>query len=359
MMPRLLQPLWLLLASTADAKLAPVVEYLKAENRILRAKITGPVPVTPRERERLVKLGSALGAALASVIGIVSYRTFRRWVTGTPAGAVTKKAPSRKPGRPRTETDIRELILTLARESGWGYTRVLGELKKLGIHTVSRTTVANILRAAGLDPGPKRGEGSWSEFVRRHAATLWAGDFVSVRTHTLGGVVDVYLLFFIHVGSREVLVSAPTASPDAAWVAQQARNASMAMAEQGAGTTHLLIDHDAKYAANFDTVFEAQDVEVKRVGPRAPNMNAFAERWVQTLRRECLDHFLILGERHLDHLVREFVAHYNEKRPHQSRGNVPLPEADETDPRSLTFPAGEVRCRERLGGLLKHYSRAA
>ena len=113
------------------------------------------------------------------------------------------------------------------------------------------------------------------------------------------------------------------------------------------------------YGASFDAVFESEGTEVKRVGPRAPNMNAFAKRWVQSLRTECLDHFLIRGEKHLAHLTKEYVEHYNQERPHQARGNVPLPEAEEDGPRILPFPSGEVACRERLGGLLKHYHRAA
>ena len=133
----------------------------------------------------------------------------------------------------------------------------------------------------------------------------------------------------------------------------------MQMGDWGLTATHLLIDHDAKYAAGFDAVFEAEDVAVKRVGPRAPNMNAYAERWVQTLRTECLDHFLILGEAHLRHVTAEFVAHYNEERPHQAKGNVPLPDADNEEPPILSFPTGEVKCRQWLGGLLKHYHRAA
>jgi putative transposase len=254
---------------------------------------------------------------------------------------------------------LRELVIKIARESGFGYTRILGELKKLGVHTVSRSAVVNILKDAELDPGPKRGEGTWSEFVKRHAATLWASDFVSVRTLTTAGFVDLYLIFFIHVGSRRVIASAPTASPDSAWVAQQARNASMQMQEWGLEATHLLIDNDPKFTSSFDAVFQADDVEVKRVGPRAPNMNAYAERWVQSLRQECLSHFLVCGENHLAYLVHEYVAHYNLERPHQSLGNVPLPDADEDEPRILPFPSGKVKCRERLGGVLRHYYRDA
>jgi putative transposase len=142
-------------------------------------------------------------------------------------------------------------------------------------------------------------------------------------------------------------------------VAQQARDASMQMQEWGLTAGRVIIDGDKKFGEAFCRVFEAEGATVQRVGPRGPNMNAYAERWVQSLRTECLDHFLVCGERHLAHLVREFVEHYHRERPHQALGNVPLPEAEDGAPRVLRFPTGEVRCRERLGGLLKHYYRAA
>jgi putative transposase len=359
-MTRFLQPLWLLLTGSTDSHLREVVEYLREENRILRSKLPKQVTVTARERGRLLKLGRKLGGAIRQFVTIVSYRTFCRWRADP---VRIKRGPfQRKPGRPRTAEETRELIINLARDNGWGSTRVLGELKKLGLHKVGRTTVASILREAGLDPGPKRGEGSWAEFVKRHAATLWAADFISVRTLTMTGFVDLYLLFFIHVGSRRVIVSTPTGNPDAVWVAQQARNASMQMQEWGLEPSRVIIDGDRKFQEGFFRVFESEGAVVQRVGPRSPNMNAFAERWVQTLRKECLDHFLVVGERHLGHIVCEFVEHYNEERPHQARGNVPLPVAQAEDagpPPILQFPSGEVGCRERLGGLLRHYYRAA
>jgi putative transposase len=217
--------------------------------------------------------------------------------------------------------------LKLAYENGWGYARVPGELKKLGIRTVSKTTVANILREAGLDPGLKRGEGTWDEFVKRHASTLWACDFLSVRSATLAGFVDLFVLFFIHVGTRRVIVSAVTANPDSAWVTQQARNASIEMDELGLPARFVLRDHDGKFTKDFGAVFEADGAEVKRVVPVAPNLNAYAEWWVHSAKAECLDHFLILGENHLRHVLKEYVAHYNWERPHQAKGNVPLPDA--------------------------------
>jgi len=217
-MPRLLQPLWFILASMTDRKLAQMVEYLKEENRILRSRLPRNITVTPRERNRLVKLGKKLGSAINELISIVTPRSFARWVVGD--RIPKRRRVDRKPGRPRTGEEIRELILRLARKTGWGYARVLGELKKLGIRTISKTTVANILREAGLDPGPKRGEGSWSDFVQRHAATLCACDFISVRSMTTRGFVDLFVLFFIHVGSRRVFVSGISANPDHEWVTQ-------------------------------------------------------------------------------------------------------------------------------------------
>jgi putative transposase len=224
---RLLQPLFALFASATDSQLAKVVEYLKAENRILRDRLPKRLTVTSRERNRLVKLGSKLGSAIRDLITIVTPRAFARWVAAGRGGTSTARKPARRPGRPRTPEDIRKLVLKLASENGWGYARVLGELKKLGIRSVSKTTVANILRRAGLDPGPKRSAGTWDEFVRRHASTLWACDFLSVRSATLRGFVDLFLIFFLHVGTRRVIASGVTANPDAAWVAQQARNATM------------------------------------------------------------------------------------------------------------------------------------
>ncbi|MFO0825081.1 MAG: hypothetical protein U0792_18490 [Gemmataceae bacterium] len=298
-MMRFLQPLWLLLTTSKDTDLRQMVEYLKAENKILRSKLPKQITVTARERARIVKFGSKLGGAIRELISIVSYRTFCRWRADTQPSTDKKKTPKRKPGRPKTQDEIRELILKLARESGWGSTRVLGELKKLGINSVGRTTVAEIMRAAGLDPGPKRGEGTWDEFVKRHAATLWAADFLTVKSLTLTGFVDLHLLFFIHIGSRRVLISSATAHPDSEWVTQQARNVSMQMDEWGLTASMLIIDRDTKFTKSFDAVFQVNSTEMKRVGPRSPNMNAYAERFVQTLKIECIDHFVVCGEKHL------------------------------------------------------------
>jgi putative transposase len=349
--------LLLLLARATDKALARYVQYLKAENQVLRSKLPKVVKVTPHERRRLVKFGRPLGAAYKELVGIVSPRTFLRWLNGE-GRRPRRRAGLTRPGRPRTPEAIRDLVLRLARENDWGYTRILGELKKLGVRKVARSTVVNILREDGLDPGPKRGEDTWHEFITRHAKTLWACDFFSKPVWTLRGLVEVYVLFFIHVGTRRVHLAGLTPHPDRAWVAQQARNFGMEFAEGGEKPAVLLRDNDQKYGPDFDAVLEAEGVRVKPVEYQAPNQNAFAERWVQTVKEECLGRFVIFGEAHLRHLLSEFLAHYHGERPHQALGNAPPcgPPAPAEGPPPAP---GELVCEERLGGLLKHYTRRA
>jgi putative transposase len=173
----------LLLAGATHKELARAVEYLKAENRVLRARVPKRIEVTAAERRTLLHYGRKLGSKIRDLITIVTPRTFLRWLHGE---RQTGQARPGNPGRPRTPDDIRQLVLKPARENAWGYTRILGELKKLGVRSVTKNTVRNILKAEGLDPGPKRGEGSWDEFIKRHAATLWATDFFSKKVWTAG-----------------------------------------------------------------------------------------------------------------------------------------------------------------------------
>ncbi|WP_439630342.1 integrase core domain-containing protein [Gemmata sp.] len=215
----------------------------------------------------------------------------------------------------------------------------------------------NILKEAGLDPGPKRGAGMWEAAGRRHAATLWASDFLKVRTATLGGFVGLDLLFFIHAGTRRAFVAGISANPTSSWVTQQARNASMQMAEWGLQATHVLINHDTKHTDDFGAVLAVDGCEVTRVGPRAPNRDAYAERFAQSLRQECLDHFIVPGEDTLRHVTRAFLEHYNRDWSHHGVGNDPLPQAATSEPKepgpsAPPLPTGKVRCKERLGGSL-------
>jgi putative transposase len=230
----------------------------------------------------------------------------------------------------------------------------LGELRKLGI-TVARSTIVNILREAGLDPNPQRGRATWSDFVKRHAQTLWACDFLQKRIWTLCGPVHYFLLFFMHVGSRRVHLAGITSEPTVNWVAQKARDVAQVFKQEPIKPAYLLRDRDSKYSIAFDDAFKEQGVEVVKVGPRAPNMNAYIERFLGTLQAECLDHFVILGADHLRYLVESFLNHYyHEERPHQGLDNLPLTGRVAKPPPDWT--PDDVVCHERLGGLLKSYS---
>ena len=343
-----------LLARATNKELARIIQFQKVELEILRKHLPPRLRLDPQDRRRLLKYGKPLGASIKDVITIVTPRTFARWASGE-TKSVDQAA---KTGRPRTKEEIRALILKLARETGDGYTKILGHLKKLGIGKVSRSTVVNVLREHGFDPGPKRGEGTWDEFVKRHAETLWACDFFSKKVWTKAGLVEYFILFFLHVGTRRVKIAGMTPFPDSAWVAQQARNMAGHFMDLPVKPTMLIRDLDGKFPEQFDAILESENIKIKRVGPRAPNMNCYAERWVQSVRQECLDHFIVFGEAHLRYILGQYETWFNEERAHQGVGNVRLRQIGAEAP-PVEVGQGAVVCRERLGGLLKHYHRQA
>ena len=349
-MRRLYLKLLLLLATATDRELAKQLQFVLVENRILRHKLPKQISLSERERQRLIRFGKPLGAAIKQLITIVSPRTFARWLQ-------QEKEPGQRRQRSAGRPPTSEEGILRARENAWGHTRIHGELKKLGIRNVSRTTVANILRAHGIDPGPERGEGTWADFIERHARTLWACDFFSVKVWTLTGLREYFVLFFLHVGSRRVHIAGMTTNPDHAWVAERVEEMQQIFALQVDWPTHLIRDLDGKYGPEFDAVFSQAGIEVVPVGPRAPNLSAYAERWVLSIKSECLDHFLIFGEGHLRRLVHEYVSHYLLDRAHQGVGNVPL--TGQTSPQETALAAEDIVCHERLGGLLKSYGRRA
>lgn len=356
-MAKFLHPLFFVLAYATDKQLAKYLEYLKVENRILRNKLPKRITITPAERAQLVKHGKPLGKAIRDLITIVSPRTFARWVGGEGA---TPKKPA-KPGRPRKPEEIRALIIQMAKDTGWGYRRILGELKKLRIK-ISRSTIYRILIENGFDPGPKRGEGTWHEFIKRHVKTLWACDFFTKKVWTARGLVEFYVFFFIHIETRQVHIAGMTPNPNGIWMAQQARNLSMYFAEQGKHfPSHIVLDRDTKFTKEFKSILKTDGIEFREIPPLSPNLNPFAERWVQSVKRECLEHFIVFGEGHLRYLLQEYLAYYHAHRPHQGIGNILLDERDKSPPNNLVedIPIKEITCHESLGGLLRHYERKA
>jgi putative transposase len=340
-----------MLAASTENQLIRQVEYLKAENQMLRKRVGKRVNLAADEKALLLKLGQAVGAGLRQLISIVCYETFRAWVKKGEGSAPEKPKGA---GRPKTEGTIREMIIRIAQETGWGYTRIMGELKKLGISPPSRTTVKNILKAEGLEPGPKRGAGTWDEFLAMHAHTLWQCDFFSKKIWTLTGLRQCFVLAFVHVGSRKVFVTEATFKPDTVWMQAAAESFIEHTQQTETGATLLMRDRDSIYIPDFDGALSAAGIEVKKVGFRSPNMNAFAERWIQSIQQECLDNFIVFGEEHFNHLVSEYLVHYHTERPHQSMGNRLL-SGEEPE----VSVAGEITCQQRLGGLLKSYQRKA
>jgi putative transposase len=238
--------------------------------------------------------------------------------------------------------------------AGWGFNRSRG------------TPAKNILKANGLDPGPRRGIGTWDEFLKIHAATLWQCDFLSVRALTRKGVRDHFLLVFLHVDSRRVFVTPATYHPNEAWVTEQAEAFVVHARETGLGVDIVMHDRDTKFTAAFDDVLKKAGLRVQKAAYCSPNTVAFVERFIQTLGQECLDHFIIFGERHLNHLCGVFIDYYHRRRPHQAKENHLLTAEElrrrpRKKPRLLPAiqPLSEIRCEDRLGGLLKHYYRRA
>jgi len=258
--------------------------------------------------------------------------------------------PHRGSGRPALDPEAAELIARLGRENPrWGCIRIQGELRKLGIR-VGASTVRRILRRRGLGPAPRRASPTWGEFLRQEARGVLACDFFTVETAFLK---TLYVLFFIELSTRRVHIAGATTRPDWVWVTQQARN--LAMAGTLDGRRFLIRDRDTKFSGPFDEVFRTEGVAVVKTPVRAPKANAIAERWVGTVRRECLDHILILGRRHLERVLTSYATHYNRERPHRGLG------LDRPDPPFplMRIPGRVIRRHDLLGGLIHEYGRAA
>ncbi len=256
----------------------------------------------------------------------------------------------RAPGRPPLQSSLRALILRLGRENPhWGYKRIVGELKGLGI-SVSATSVRKVLLAGGLQPAPDRSHSSWRAFLRAQAGSMLACDFFTVETAFLQ---RIYVLFFISLATRRIEYIASTSNPDGRWATQQARNLVMQLGDEHP-FRFLVHDRDTKFSHAFDEIFRTEGVKVIRTPIQAPNANAHAERWVRTLRADCLDRILILGRRHLEHVLRVYRPHYNEHRPHRALDLLP---PNGRDPKPLNA-ADCRRRRDLLGGLIHEYEAA-
>jgi putative transposase len=263
--------------------------------------------------------------------------------------------PTRRPGRPPVMAELRELVLRLARDNPtWGCRRIQGELAGLG-YRIAPSTIWAILTKAGAGPAPRRAGPTWTQFLAAQAKGVLACDFLHVDTV---GLTRIYVLFLMEVASRRVYVLGATTNPTGVWVAQQARNLMAELGERADRFRFLIRDRDAKYTGMFDTVFQSEGIEVLLTPPQAPRANAFAERWVRTVRRECLDRILIYNTRHLFAVLGEYLAHYNGHRAHQGRGQRP-PDRDTLPAPVVDLDAVRVRRRKVVCGLINEYEQAA
>ncbi|WP_045877970.1 integrase core domain-containing protein [Pseudofrankia sp. DC12] len=338
---------WLALFARSSASKDAEILLLRHELVVLRRQVARP---------RLTWADRAVFAALARLLPRASWpvlpvrpETILRWHRQLARRHWTQ--PYRRVGRPSTAAEVRALVLRLARENPpWGYRRVHGELVGLG-HRIGASTVWKILRTAGIDPSPRRAGPTWRQFLHAQARGIVACDFFTVDTVRL---TRLYILFFLELDRRRVHLAGVTRHPTGAWVTQQARNLLIDHDLRPSPIRYLIRDRDTKFTTAFDAVFTADNITILRTPVQAPVANAYAERWVGTVRRECLDHLLILGERHLTAVLTDFVDHYNAHRPHRSLHQRP-PAATGPPPE----PAAAVVRRDRLDGLVHEYLQAA
>jgi len=332
-------------------------EYLAAENRILKAQIKGRLLLSDGEKVTLAEIAHRLGRkALEDVAATAKPDTILGWYRKLIAKKFDGSRFRQRVGRPRVAEEIERLVVRMAKENpSWGYDRIVGALANLG-HRLSDQTVGNILRRHGLSPAPKRNQTvSWKDFIRSHRDVLVGMDFFTAEVLTLKGLLTYYVLFLIQLETRRVSLVGFTPYPDQEWMEQQARN--MTMEEWGClrGCRYLLHDRDAKFCESFRELIESGSVKPLRLPARSPNLNSYAERWVRSVKEECLAKLILLGEASLRRALQQYLLYYHEERNHQGKGNrilFPLRTEARRD-------AGAVRCRERLGGLLKYYERQA
>jgi putative transposase len=344
------------ITGSVDQELLLRNEYLVTENRMLRQQMSGRVRLTDAERKTLAEIGTKLGRqALEEVASIVTPDTILAWHRKLVAQKFDGSQQRKTSGRPPIASELEALVVRMAQENrSWGYDRIAGALKHLG-YTMSDQTVGNILKRHGILPAPERKKTTtWKEFIRTHMDVLVATDFFTAEVWTIAGLVTYYVLFFLHLASRQVHVAGMTPHPDERWMVQIARNVTMADWGFLAPGQYRIHDRDGKYCPAFQHMIDAAGITRVPLPPRSPNLHAYAERWVRSVKEEALSQLILFSERSLRHALAAYMPHDHAERPHQGQENSVLMPATRGPQRE-----GPIQCYERLGGLLKYYCRDA
>ena len=332
------------------------IDYLREENRVLKEQLGGRrLRLNDDQRRSLAAKAKRLTRrVLAEVARIVTPETLWAWHRKLIARKYDGTA-QRGPGRPRTAGEIEALVVRMAQENrDWGYRRILGALSNLG-YRIARGTVANILKQHGMEPAPERNrKTTWKEFLSRHWELIVAADFFAIEVWTRQGLQRFVVLFFIELSTRKVQIAGIAPAANALWMSQIARN--LTAADEGilSGKRYLIHDRDTLFTAEFLDMLASAGVKSVKLPPRSPNLNAYAERFVRTIKESCLERMIFFGEGSLRKAVHEFMVHYHTERNHQGLGNrLVLPEQGHLG------NTGAIRRRQRLGGMLNYYHRAA
>ena len=331
-------------------------EYLAVENEILKSKLNKPPRFNDHERIRLAKIGKQIGLkALKEIACIVKPETILEWFRKLVAKKFDGSKFRKIVGRPRIDHELEILIIQFVEENpSWGYDRIVGALSNIG-YKVRDQTIGNVLKRNGFPPVPNRNQDTtWSSFIKNHQDVIAACDFFTTEVVTPFGLITYYVLFFIHIGSRKVHIAGITPHPNEVWMKQIARNVTMADWGFLFNCKYLIHDRDTKFCKSFQSILVSMGIKPIRLPPQSPKMNSYSERFVRSVKEECLSKMIFFGEDSLIKALVEYIDHYHRERNHQGKHNKLL-----FPDQKLIGNKGKIKRRKRLNGMLKYYYRSA
>ena len=355
-----------MIACSLNERLQKVLDYKTEEVIVLKQILRSVthkhrIDFTEDQRRRLARVGKDLTPHEREAhCELVRPRTILEWFRRIYAAKYDSSQARRKLGRPPKPEPVRALVIRIAQDNlSWGYTKIRDAVNTGLQIDICRNTVANILNAAGILPAPERAKKrTWKQFMRSHWHTLYACDFFTVEVLGIFGAVRYSVFFVIELQTRAVHIAGIRVNPNGAWMTQVARNLTDPVDGFLRDARYLIHDADPLFTRDFKLLLkppEGAGVTCVQIPPRSPNCNAHAERFVKSIKSECLRHFVCFGERHLRYVIGEYMAHYHQERFHQGLGGALIRAASAND----NAPAGDIKCRSRLGGLLNFYYRQA